>query len=419
MLLMVTIGFALLSTTLKINGITGINKNTWDIHWDDTSISETTGSVTATTPAAVTDAEEKNISFEVEFELPGDFYEFTVDAVNEGSIDGKIETISIKFYEADGTTEIAAADLPDEITYSLTHKDGSAIGENEVITHGGGKIGYKFRIGFDSQVDTLPSDTIVIKPDIEITPVQYKEECPSPVSFSEDEWSTIQCNVKKGNTDAYNLGDIKTVTLGSMGERSLRLVNKSTPSECNSPSFSQTGCGFVVEFYDPIANSMMNTWDSGRIYEDGNGNKGGWEHSALRKYVLPNFINDYFPEDMKEVMIDTKVVSSHGTNDTDNFVTTDKVYLLSSREVWGNSGTSDTTVNETRKLDYYDEGTDYGSDACAKRIKKFYGSAVFWWTRSADSWDYHYFFRVNADGSNGGAESENSSTYIAPAFRIG
>ena len=127
MLLMVTIGFALLSTTLKINGITGINKNTWDIHWDDTSISETTGSVTATTPAAVTDAEEKNISFEVEFELPGDFYEFTVDAVNEGSIDGKIETISIKFYEADGTTEIAAADLPDEITYSLTHKDGSAI----------------------------------------------------------------------------------------------------------------------------------------------------------------------------------------------------------------------------------------------------------------------------------------------------
>ena len=32
LLLAVTIGFALLSTTLKINGISGIKKNTWDIH---------------------------------------------------------------------------------------------------------------------------------------------------------------------------------------------------------------------------------------------------------------------------------------------------------------------------------------------------------------------------------------------------
>ena len=29
-----TIGFAILSTTLNINGIAGINKHVWNIHWD-------------------------------------------------------------------------------------------------------------------------------------------------------------------------------------------------------------------------------------------------------------------------------------------------------------------------------------------------------------------------------------------------
>ena len=179
LILSITIGFALLSTTLFINGTANIKSNTWNIHWDSDSIEETTGSVTATTPASVTDAEEKNISFAVEFELPGDFYEFSADAVNEGSIDGKIENISIKFYEADGTTEIDKDDLPEEITYSLTHKDGTAIAENEVIAHGG-TISYKFRIGYNSETTTLPTEPIVVKPDIEITPVQHKEETSSP-----------------------------------------------------------------------------------------------------------------------------------------------------------------------------------------------------------------------------------------------
>ena len=45
-----TIGFALLSTTLKINGVAGINKNTWNIHWDDESVVVTPNSVAGNTP---------------------------------------------------------------------------------------------------------------------------------------------------------------------------------------------------------------------------------------------------------------------------------------------------------------------------------------------------------------------------------
>ena len=220
LLLAVTIGFALLSTTLKINGTAGIKKNTWNIHWDDTSVHETTGSVTATTPAYVSDAEKKNIDFSVEFELPGDFYEFTADAINEGSIDGKIETIQVKFYEADGTTPIAAADMPEEITYSLTHADGSEVSENEVITHGGGTISYKFRIGFDSEA-TLPASSIVVKPRVEIVPIQHKDEGIKydlgelvyfdPVSDSQCDSTTFNLNsVIQNNSTCYKWRVITT-----------------------------------------------------------------------------------------------------------------------------------------------------------------------------------------------------------------
>lgn len=176
----ISVGFALLSTALNINGTAGINANTWNIHWDDTSVHETSGSVVATTPAAVTDSEKKNIGFAVELELPGDYYEFTADAINEGSIDGKISNVEVNFYMADGVTKYDGSTpektLPSYITYSLTHADGTAIAENEVITHNGGTIGYKFRVGFDRNATTLPSEPIVVKPEIEITPVQHKEE---------------------------------------------------------------------------------------------------------------------------------------------------------------------------------------------------------------------------------------------------
>ena len=176
LILGITVGFALLSTTLYINGTANIKKNTWNIHWDDTSIVETPGSVTATTPANVTDQDKKNISFDVEFELPGDFYEFTADAVNEGSIDGLIDHVDIVFYKADGVTKYTNEDpMPTEIVYSFTHADGTAVGQNEIIKHGE-SISYKFRVGYNSESTGFPSSPVVVKPEITITPVQHKEE---------------------------------------------------------------------------------------------------------------------------------------------------------------------------------------------------------------------------------------------------
>ena len=43
LVLCVTIGYAILSTSLNITGLAGINKNTWDIHWNRTSVNVSEG----------------------------------------------------------------------------------------------------------------------------------------------------------------------------------------------------------------------------------------------------------------------------------------------------------------------------------------------------------------------------------------
>ena len=79
-----------------------------------------------------------------------------------------------------------------------------------------------------------------------------------PESFATDSWVTISNAVKNNNTGKYNVGDTKTIDMGTYGTHTLRIANKSTPSECSTSGFSQSACGFVVEFADIITTHNMN-----------------------------------------------------------------------------------------------------------------------------------------------------------------
>ena len=164
-LLLVTIGYALLSTTLKINGIANIKSNTWDIHFENVQPNNNS-TVTAEKPS-ITDNATK-VSYEVTLELPGDYYEFTVDAVNDGSINGKITKVDHKVYESDGVTE---ATLPSYIKYSIVYDGTSTAPALGDILEAGESKTYRVRIEFDSEATTLPSAdlTYVIVDEIKYT----------------------------------------------------------------------------------------------------------------------------------------------------------------------------------------------------------------------------------------------------------
>ena len=237
----------------------------------------------------------------------------------------------------------------------------------------------------------------------------YFTSIPEPNSFSTDSWMTIAKAVKSGNISKYNVGDTKSVNLGTYGTHTLRIANTSTPSECSRTGFSQTACGFVLEFADIITTHNMNDTET---------NIGGWSSTSMRTFVN-NDIYNAIPSEIKNAIIDTTVVSGHGSASGEtNFTSTDKLYLLVPKEIYTDfDDTDDTAKDLTRTLDYYKNlGTSTSNYSGA--IKKNGTSADWWWLRAAISNVSNGFLRVGNFGGWGSGFA-NYPRGVAPAFRIG
>lgn len=248
----------------------------------------------------------------------------------------------------------------------------------------------------------------------ELTTDKIKEgECKeiNPKSFSTDSWETIVEAVKEGITSKYKVGDTKTIDLGSYGTHIVRVSNTSTPSECSNTGFSQSACGFVLEFADIITTHGMNDSDT---------NIKGFPASSMHTF-LNNDIYNSLPSDLKNIIIDTKIISSHGSNDTANFTSTAKLYLLSTAEVWAqgssNAINNDTSRELTRQLEYYKEKETTTSNFDAA-VKYNGDTELTWWLRSSNSSNYYSFYSVDSSGdwSSPGAHIVYG---VSPAFRIG
>ena len=236
---------------------------------------------------------------------------------------------------------------------------------------------------------------------------------PSPEDFEKfenDSWSTIISNLRSGN-HTYPIGASKEVFLNGFGTCKIRLANLSTPSECNQAGFSQTACGIVLEFEDIITYQMM--------YSAADSNVGGWPASNLRTFVNNNIYN-VLPSQLKNAIIDTRVVSGHGsTAGESNFVSTDKLYILSSSEVYQVGISRDTAKDSTRQLDYYKQkGVTTRNFAKAKKTYTPNPTNSRWWLRTPNGEFNSVYYYIASDG-NYDNTGTRQNVGVSPAFRIG
>lgn len=222
-------------------------------------------------------------------------------------------------------------------------------------------------------------------------------------NFSSDDWGTI-VNALKSKNHPYQIGDTKTINMGSFGNHKIRIANLSTPSECNNPGFSQTACGVVLEFGDIVTQHPMNDTDT---------NLGGWPASKMRTF-LNNDIYNALPSELRNGIINTVSISGYGKNDSSNFIVMDdKVYLLSAKEVWGANFGLDFSSSATRQLDYYQiKGvTSSNRDGAIKNRE-------IWWLRSAHSNMEGSFYSSAEDGDYGYYFRAGANFGVSPAFRV-
>ena len=386
-ILIMYIGFAAISTTLIVNGNTKISENT-----DDFSVIFTAATLDGIDVySTVVDDTKKTITFETsELKTLNQTsvlnYEITNNSSNydaEVQVNCKVKDNTTAKYtsiknelEGNATVVKAKETLNGTLTITLNKTATEEVREEYVCS-----------LTFNA----VERDTVGVN-------------IPDPISFSTDSWKTMQKAVKSGNTDKYNVGDTKEVDLGELGTHTVRLANK---SECTNGETSETACGFVVEFADIISAHTMTSSAT---------NVGGWKNSAIRTYINSTIL-EFVPVELQDVIITTKVISGHGPeNGETNFETDDKLYFLSPKEIYDVSDAKDSSVIETRQLDYYKQkGTNTQNYSAV--IKAYNGAASTWWLRTAVLNANSSFFAISSTGNY--ASSYTLYNYgVSPAFRI-
>lgn len=143
----VTVGYAALSTTLSITGKGTLSKNSWDIHFENLVIVDNGASAVTTAPTI--DSTKTKVSFNITLSKPGDTYEFTVDAVNKGTIDAMLSGFS-----ATSLTTYQQKYL----TYTVTYSDGATISTKDYLKKGTSEtIRVRVRFKDDLTATDLPS----------------------------------------------------------------------------------------------------------------------------------------------------------------------------------------------------------------------------------------------------------------------
>ncbi len=139
------IGYAFLRTELSINGTADFLDARWDVHFANLVVNPDSVELSSGNTAATISASTIEVTYAVTLKEPGDFYEFTVDAVNSGTMDAMIDTISSKM----GGVEITT--LPTYMEYSVTYSDGVALAPNQYLKAGETET-YKVHIGFKKDI---------------------------------------------------------------------------------------------------------------------------------------------------------------------------------------------------------------------------------------------------------------------------
>jgi hypothetical protein len=177
-MMLISIGYAALSTTLTINGTANIGSSSWLVYFTNVVPNASNNVAQVVTAPSTTEKETTTINWAVNMDTPGQVYEFTVDAVNDGSIDAMIATETENLI-TQGLTEAQKKYLD----YTVTYINGAAVEKNDKLAAGETKT-LKVRLEFKEDVNAadLPTDAQTINLSYSINYVQADDNAVTKIT---------------------------------------------------------------------------------------------------------------------------------------------------------------------------------------------------------------------------------------------
>ncbi|MFR5756561.1 MAG: hypothetical protein ACLUD7_03910 [Lachnospiraceae bacterium] len=189
-----TIAFAALSTTLNINGTAYLDAAKWGIRFENLSEPVKLGTAAVTGTAEIEETKSAEITgINVSLSTPGDKVTYTVDLVNKGTINAKIDNIE---------KTVLTSEQQRYLTFKVTDQNEKEISQGDILSAGETR-NLTITIEFikDLTKEDLPKQTSTISLSYKLNFVQTDEKATTSDS-SKQACTTFD---KK---DTYNVGDV-------------------------------------------------------------------------------------------------------------------------------------------------------------------------------------------------------------------
>ena len=181
-----TVAFAALSATLNINGTAYLDAAKWGIRFENLSSPTRVGKATTTGTAKIEETKAAEITdMNVGLSIPGDKIVYTVDLVNKGTINAKIDNIE---------KTVLTQEQQRYLTFKVTDQNGYEIKQGDILEKGETKkITITIEFIKDLTKEDLPKQTSTISLSYKLNFVQTDEK--------------VTSGSQGGNGKTYAVGD--------------------------------------------------------------------------------------------------------------------------------------------------------------------------------------------------------------------
>ena len=207
--------------------------------------------------------------------------------------------------------------------------------------------------------------------------------------FANNTWEQIiaACHNKEV-PDTWKVADQKPMTINGV-DYQIDIIGK------NHDTYTAGGKA-------PLTFQMHDSYANKKAMNSSHTNSGGWTSCAMRSTHL-SAILALMPTEVQNGIREVNKLTLAGSRSKTINTTADKLFLLSEVEIFGS--TTYSAAGEGTQYDYYKAGNS--------KVKKWNGSANYWWERSPNKSDADDFCFVASDGT---AFTDWASTPYGVAF---
>ncbi len=242
-----TVAFASLSSVLNIKGTAYIDAAKWGIKFENLSEPVSVGTASTTGTAKIEETKSAEITgINVSLSTPGDKVVYTVDLVNEGTINAKIDNIE--------KTELTE-EQQKYLTFKVTDKDYNEVSEGDILSSGETKkLIITVEFIKDLNKEDLPTSTSTISLSYKLNFVQTndskttKDEAENFNSIVESAIKTVTNN-SNGTYRVYNLPSDSNILGVSNSLNGRIVINEEKETQIALYDENKTYCA-LKKYYD-------------------------------------------------------------------------------------------------------------------------------------------------------------------------